>query len=77
MRRETEGCPSLDEGRCGIPVIPVTSSKQRRNIGRGIFAAIYFEYLSGIDAGIRVSGGIGRNSSRESKKRLPGIRERE
>ena len=73
MRRETEGCPSLDEGRCGIPVIPVTSSKQRRNIERGILGAIFFEYLSRIDAGIRLTGGIGRNCSKESKKRLPGI----
>jgi hypothetical protein len=69
---ETEGCPSVDEGRGGIPVISVTSSKQRQYIGRGYFAAIFFGYLSGIDEGIRVPGEFGGNCSRETKDFLPG-----
>jgi hypothetical protein len=42
----------LDEGRCGSPVITVTSSKYRRYIGRGVAAAIFLGYLSRINNGI-------------------------
>jgi hypothetical protein len=52
---ETEECPSVDEGRCGLPVIPVSSSKTRgkyraRNIGGDIFGYP-----------LRISKGITRN----------------
>jgi hypothetical protein len=58
MRRETEQYPSLVEGWCGLPVVPVTSSKSRANIERGISAAIFFGYLLRMSKGLRRNGHI-------------------